>query len=97
MPPNYDSLLGKLIVWADTRDNAISRMKRALAETVISGVRTSHFQSNSSVYFARACLIATSLPDFIPFQCTRFPPSVSGCSLRPDKACLFFLTQMQQR
>ena len=38
MPPNYDSLLGKLIVWAETRDKAISRMKRALAETVISGV-----------------------------------------------------------
>ena len=40
VPPNYDSLLGKLIVWADTRDNAIARMKRALSETVISGVRT---------------------------------------------------------
>ena len=39
VPPNYDSLLGKLIVWAETRDKAISRMKRALAETVISGVR----------------------------------------------------------
>ena len=38
VPPNYDSLLGKLIVWAETRDKAISRMKRALAETVISGV-----------------------------------------------------------
>ncbi len=39
VPPNYDSLLGKLVVWAETRDKAISRMKRALAETVISGVR----------------------------------------------------------
>lgn len=35
VPPNYDSLLGKLIVWAETRDKAIVRMQRALSETVI--------------------------------------------------------------
>ena len=40
MPPNYDSLLGKLIVWGEDRDQAISRMKRALGECVISGVPT---------------------------------------------------------
>ena len=37
----YDSLLGKLIVWGETRDRAISRMKRALSEMVIVGVPTS--------------------------------------------------------
>lgn len=40
VPPNYDSLLGKLIVWAEDRNQAIARMKRALSETVISGVPT---------------------------------------------------------
>jgi acetyl-CoA carboxylase, biotin carboxylase subunit len=40
VPPNYDSLLGKLIVWGEDRDQAIVRMKRALKETVISGVPT---------------------------------------------------------
>lgn len=30
VPPNYDSLLGKLIVWGDDREAAINRMKRAL-------------------------------------------------------------------
>ena len=40
VPPNYDSLLGKLIVWAEDRVQAINRMKRALSETVISGVPT---------------------------------------------------------
>ena len=40
VPPNYDSLLGKLIVWGEDRDAAITRMKRALSETVISGVPT---------------------------------------------------------
>ena len=40
VPPNYDSLLGKLIVWGEDREAAITRMKRALRETVISGVPT---------------------------------------------------------
>ncbi len=40
VPPNYDSLLGKLIVWAEDRDKAIIRMRRALSEAVITGVPT---------------------------------------------------------
>jgi len=38
VPPNYDSLLGKVIVWAPTREEAVTRMERALRETVITGV-----------------------------------------------------------
>ncbi|KAH9624571.1 hypothetical protein KSS87_003903 [Heliosperma pusillum] len=40
VPPSYDSLLGKLIVWAPTREKAIARMKRALEDTIITGVPT---------------------------------------------------------
>jgi len=40
VPPHYDSLLVKLIVWAPTRDGAIARMQRALEEFVIEGVTT---------------------------------------------------------
>nr|ASZ00190.1 biotin carboxylase subunit 2 [Geranium phaeum] len=40
VPPSYDSLLGKLIVWAPTREKAIERMKRALEDTTITGVPT---------------------------------------------------------
>ncbi|XP_042375022.1 biotin carboxylase 2, chloroplastic-like [Zingiber officinale] len=40
VPPTYDSLLGKLIVWAPTREKAIERMKRALDDTVITGIPT---------------------------------------------------------
>jgi acetyl-CoA carboxylase biotin carboxylase subunit len=36
----YDPLIGKLIVWAETRDRAIARMRRALDELVILGVPT---------------------------------------------------------
>jgi acetyl-CoA carboxylase biotin carboxylase subunit len=38
--PYYDSLIGKLIVWAPDRDLAIRRMKRALRECAITGVST---------------------------------------------------------
>lgn len=40
VPPNYDSLIGKLIAHAETRSAAIARMKGALAEVVIDGIRT---------------------------------------------------------
>jgi len=38
---SYDPMLAKVIVWADDRDGAIARMRRALAELNIGGVRTS--------------------------------------------------------
>jgi acetyl-CoA carboxylase, biotin carboxylase subunit len=38
VPPFYDSLLGKLIVWDDTREAAIARMARALDELDVAGV-----------------------------------------------------------
>ncbi|MHB8708557.1 MAG: acetyl-CoA carboxylase biotin carboxylase subunit [Desulfuromonadales bacterium] len=38
--PNYDSLIAKLIVHADTRDEAIKRMARALDEYIIGGIKT---------------------------------------------------------
>jgi acetyl-CoA carboxylase biotin carboxylase subunit len=40
VPPHYDSLLAKLIVWAPTRHEAIARGKRALQEFVIDGLKT---------------------------------------------------------
>jgi acetyl-CoA carboxylase biotin carboxylase subunit len=40
VPPNYDSLIGKLIVYGQDRDTAIARMKNALSEIVIDGIKT---------------------------------------------------------
>ncbi len=40
IPPNYDSMIAKLIVSAQSREEAIVRMKRALSEFVIEGVKT---------------------------------------------------------
>jgi acetyl-CoA carboxylase, biotin carboxylase subunit len=40
VPPYYDSLLGKLIVWAPTREQAVARARAALNELVIDGVVT---------------------------------------------------------
>jgi acetyl-CoA carboxylase biotin carboxylase subunit len=41
--PHYDSLIGKLIVHADTREDAIKRMARALDEYIIEGIKTTVF------------------------------------------------------
>ncbi|MBF6631145.1 MAG: acetyl-CoA carboxylase biotin carboxylase subunit [Comamonas sp.] len=40
VPPNYDSMIGKLIVHGDTREQALARMRTALSEVVIEGIKT---------------------------------------------------------
>ena len=40
VPPNYDSLIGKLITFGEDRDTALSRMRIALDEMVIEGIKT---------------------------------------------------------
>ena len=56
IPPNYDSLIAKIIAWAPTRARAIARMRRALEETVIEGVQTTipfHLKVLDDEYFQR--------------------------------------------
>jgi acetyl-CoA carboxylase biotin carboxylase subunit len=40
VPPYYDSMIGKLIAWGETRESAIARMRTALSEMVIEGIKT---------------------------------------------------------
>jgi acetyl-CoA carboxylase biotin carboxylase subunit len=40
VPPNYDSMIGKIIVHGDTREHALARMRTALGETVVEGIHT---------------------------------------------------------
>ncbi len=40
VPPNYDSMIGKLICWADDRDQCMDRMSRALREFRVEGIKT---------------------------------------------------------
>ncbi|MCW1360256.1 acetyl-CoA carboxylase biotin carboxylase subunit [Campylobacter sp. US33a] len=40
VPPYYDSMIGKLVVWAPDRNKAIAKMKVALDELIVSGIKT---------------------------------------------------------
>lgn len=40
VPPHYDSMIGKLIAYGDTRDQAIARMRVALSEFIVEGIHT---------------------------------------------------------
>jgi acetyl-CoA carboxylase biotin carboxylase subunit len=40
IPPYYDSMIAKLIVWGQTREEAIAKMKRALSEFAVEGIAT---------------------------------------------------------
>ena len=40
VPPNYDSLIAKLIAFGDTRESALARMRTALDEIIVEGIRT---------------------------------------------------------
>lgn len=56
IPPYYDSMIAKLIVWGRDRDDAIARMKRALQEFKIKNVATTipfHLQVLDNAFFRR--------------------------------------------
>ncbi len=40
VPPNYDSMIGKVIAYGDTRDQALARMRIALSEMAVEGIST---------------------------------------------------------
>ncbi|MFM7785988.1 MAG: ATP-grasp domain-containing protein, partial [Gammaproteobacteria bacterium] len=40
VPPNYDSLIGKVIAWGEDRERALMRMRTALDEIVVDGIRS---------------------------------------------------------
>ncbi len=40
VPPDYDSMIGKIIVYGDNREHALARMRTALGETVVEGIQT---------------------------------------------------------
>ncbi|MEP6609709.1 MAG: acetyl-CoA carboxylase biotin carboxylase subunit [Burkholderiaceae bacterium] len=40
VPPNYDSMIGKVICFGDTRDQALARMRIAMSEMVVEGIKT---------------------------------------------------------
>jgi acetyl-CoA carboxylase biotin carboxylase subunit len=66
--PFYDSLVGKLIVWAEDRDEAIARMRRALTEMKIEGIKTTvpvHLRILDSENFKSGNFSTTWLEDFL--------------------------------
>jgi acetyl-CoA carboxylase biotin carboxylase subunit len=40
VPPHYDSMIGKVIAYGDTREQAIRRMRIALSEMMVDGIKT---------------------------------------------------------
>ena len=59
IPPFYDSMISKLIVWGRTRNEAIARMQRALSEYIILGVKTTipfHKSMMTNQHFREASL-----------------------------------------
>lgn len=56
IPPYYDSMIAKLIVWGKDRNEAIARMRRALEEYVIEGIKTTipfHLRILDNAFFQR--------------------------------------------
>lgn len=70
IPPYYDSMIAKLIVWAENRDSAIDRSERALGEFEIKGLKTTlelHKKIITDPYFVSANIYTKYLEDsFLP-------------------------------
>ncbi|MFT6053613.1 MAG: acetyl-CoA carboxylase biotin carboxylase subunit [Candidatus Endobugula sp.] len=67
IPPNYDSMIGKLIVTAQSREEVLVRMKRALEEYVIEGVKTTipfHIKLMDDPKFKSGQFTTSFLDDF---------------------------------
>lgn len=75
VPPNYDSLIGKVIAWADTREQAIAKMRIALSEMIVEGIETnlplhqelmldsSFLRGGTSIHYLEEKLSKQSRPD----------------------------------
>lgn len=67
VPPTYDSMVGKLIVWGEDREQAIERMKLALDELVVEGIPTSaslHKRIMNNVHFRRGNITTSFIEDY---------------------------------
>jgi acetyl-CoA carboxylase, biotin carboxylase subunit len=67
IPPTYDSMIGKLIVWGEDREQAIERMKRALDEFILEGVPTSasiHRRIMTNVHYRRGNITTSFIEDY---------------------------------
>jgi acetyl-CoA carboxylase biotin carboxylase subunit len=89
IPPNYDSLLGKIIVWGKDRDEAVARMERALSETIITGVtNTIPFlaQVIGDGHFKRSDVHTGFIPEFMERAGNRtFDQAEDPESVRPRR------------
>lgn len=68
IPPNYDSMISKLITVAQTREEAITKMERALSEYVIEGIKTTipfHLQLMADEQFRKGNFTTKFLEDFV--------------------------------
>ena len=68
IPPNYDSMIAKLITTARTREEAIDKMKRALDEFVIEGIKTTipfHQQLMEDENFVAGNYTTKFMEDFV--------------------------------
>ena len=75
VPPYYDSLIGKVIAYGDTREQAIARMRVALSEMVVEGIKTniplhqelmmdaSFIKGGSSIHYLEEKLAARAKAD----------------------------------
>ncbi len=68
IPPNYDSMIAKIIVTAQTREEAIAKMKRALGEFYIEGIKTTipfHLQLMDNPDFIAGNYTTKFMEDFV--------------------------------
>jgi acetyl-CoA carboxylase biotin carboxylase subunit len=79
VPIDYDPLLAKLAVWAPTREAAIERMRRALHETAIEGIRTNvgfFAEILADEYFRAGNLSTAFLDEFFKRRHVRSEPDL---------------------
>ena len=79
VPPYYDSMIAKVIAMGTTRDHAIDRMRRALGEYIIRGIKTTiplHLKILADADFAAGNINTAFLDRFNPVKPARLAEAV---------------------
>src|SRR3989449_6622343 len=100
VPPNYDSMIGKVIAYGANRDQAIGRMRVALSEMVVEGIQTNiplHREMLNDIRFLRGGVSIHYLEQKLALEQKRSEEHTSELQSRLHLVCRLLLEKKKKK